>query len=127
MKKIILLLLLISLSAYAQTNRFTGTWSNENCKVCTKKYSFKMTIAQSNNKIVGTAEITSDNAELNSGVMDITGYVYVLGEKAQIKIKASNGESTNAVLYTKENVLQFNKRGGSDLVPDETILIKLYE
>jgi len=86
-----------------------------------------MTIAQSNNKIVGTAEITSDNAELNSGVMDITGYVYVLGEKAQIKIKALNGESTNAVLYTKENVLQFNKRGGSDLVPDETILIKLYE
>ena len=86
-----------------------------------------MTIAQSNNKIVGTAEVTSDNAELNSGVMDITGYVYVLGEKAQINIKASNGQSTNAVLYAKENVLQFNKRGGSDLVPDETILIKLYE
>ena len=86
-----------------------------------------MTIAQSNYKIVGTAEVTSDNAELNSGVMDITGYVYVLGDKAQIKIKSSNGQSTNAVLYANENVMQFNKGGGSDLVPDETIMIKLYE
>lgn len=127
MKKIILLLLLISLSAYAQTNQFTGTWSNENCKDCSKKYIFKITIAQSNNKIVGTAEIISDNSELNSGVMDITGYVYVLGEKAQIKIKSQNGQSTNAVLFANQNVLQFTKRGGSDLVPEETILAKLYE
>lgn len=59
--------------------------------------------------------------------MDVTGFVNVLGEKAQINIKAKNGQSTNAVLYTNENVLQFNKRAGSDLVPDETILTKLYE
>ena len=76
---------------------------------------------------MGTAEIISDNAELNSGVMNVTGYVYVLGEKAQIKIKAENGQSTNAVLYANENLLQFTKRGGSDLVPDETILTKLSE
>lgn len=127
MKKIILLLLFISFSTYAQTNRFTGTWSNENCKDCSKKYILKITIAQSNNKIVGTAEITSDKAELNSGIMDVTGYVYVLGEKAQIKIKSDNGESASAVLYANENVLQFTKRGGSDLVPDETILTKISE
>ena len=48
MKKIILLLLFISFSTYAQTNLFTGTWSNENCKDCSKKYIFKITIAQSN-------------------------------------------------------------------------------
>ena len=127
MKKLILLLAFISFTTYAQTNRFTGTWSNENCKDCNKKYIFKITIAQSNNKIVGTAEVTSDQTELNSGVMDVTGYVYVLGEKAQINIKAENGLSASAVLYMTENVLQFNKRGGSDLVPGETILTKLYE
>ncbi len=127
MKKLILLLAFISFTTYAQTNRFTGTWSNENCKDCSKKYIFKITIAQSNNKIVGTAEVTSDQTELNSGVMDVTGYVYVLGEKAQINIKAGNGLSASAVLYMTENVLQFNKRGGSDLVPGETILTKLYE
>lgn len=127
MKKLIFLLAFISFTTYAQTNRFTGTWGNENCRDCSEKYIFKMTIAQSNNKIVGTAEVTSDNAELNSGVMDVTGYVYVLGEKAQIKIKAENGQSTNAVLYVNENVLQFNKRGGSDLVPGEMILAKLSE
>ena len=86
-----------------------------------------MTIAQSNNKIIGTAEVTSENTELNSGVMDITGSVYVLGEKAQITIKAENGQSTNAVLFENENVLQFIKKGGSDLVPDESILKKLSE
>ena len=127
MKKLILLLAFISFTTYAQTNRFTGTWSNENCKDCSKKYIFKITIAQSNNNIVGTAEVTSDQTELNSGVMDVTGYVYVLGEKAQINIKAGNGLSASAVLYMTENVLQFNKRGGSDLVPGETILTKLYE
>ena len=127
MKKIILLFLFISFSTYSQTNRFTGTWSNENSKDSSKKYIFKVTIAQSNNKIVGTAEVTSENTELNSGVMHITGYVYVLGEKAQITIKAENGQSTNAVLYANENVLQFIKRGGSDLVPGESILTKMYE
>lgn len=127
MKKIFLLLLFITFSTYAQTNRFTGTWINENCKDCSKKYIFKITIAQSNNKIIGTAEVTSENTELNSGVMDITGSVYVLGEKAQITIKAENGQSTNAVLFANENVLQFIKRGGSDLVPTETVLTKLYE
>jgi hypothetical protein len=127
MKKIILLFLFISFSTYAQTNRFTGTWSNENCRDCSKKYILKITIAQSNSKIVGTVEVTSDKTELNSGVMHITGYVYVLGEKAQINIKAENGQSTSAVLYVTENVLQFNKRGGSDLVPGEAILTKLYE
>ncbi len=129
MKKNILLFLIIifSISTSAQANRFTGTWSNENCKDCSKKYIFKMTIAQSNNKIFGIAEITSDSAELNSGVMNVTGYVYTLGEKAQINIKADNGQSTNAVLLVNENVLQFNKRGGSDLVPEETILTKLSE
>lgn len=127
MKKLILLFLFLSFSTYAQTNRFTGTWSNENCKDCSKKYIFKMTIAQSNNKIIGTAEVTSENTELNSGVMHITGSVYVLGEKAQITIKAENGQSTNAVLFENENVLQFIKKGGSDLVPDETILTKLSE
>lgn len=127
MKKLILLFLFLSFSTYAQTNRFTGTWSNENCKDCSKKYIFKMTIAQSNNKIIGTAEVTSENTELNSGVMDITGSVYVLGGKAQITIKAENGQSTNAVLFENENVLQFIKKGGSDLVPDESILKKLSE
>lgn len=127
MKKNILLFLLISFSTYAQTNGFTGTWSNENCKDCSKKYIFTISIAQSNSKIVGTAEVTSDTAALNSGVMDVTGYVYVLGEKAQINIKAENGQSTNAVLFVNENVLQFNKRGGSDLVPGEMILTKLSE
>lgn len=127
MKKLILLFLFLSFSTYAQTNRFTGTWSNENCKDCSKKYIFKMTIAQSNNKIIGTAEVTSENTELNSGVMDITGSVYVLGEKAQITIKAENGQSTNAVLFENENVLQFIKKVGSDLVLDESILKKLSE
>jgi hypothetical protein len=52
--------------------------------------------------------------------------VYVLGEKAQISIKSKNG-STSAVLFVNDGVLQFNKRGGADLVPEETILTKLYE
>ncbi|WP_428233046.1 hypothetical protein [Flavobacterium sp.] len=125
MKKIILLLVLISFSAQSQTNRFTGTWSNENCKDCSKEYVFTLNIAQSNNKIYGTAEITSNNEKFVTGVMDITGYVYVLGEKAQINIKSKNG-SVSAVLYANEGSLQFNKRGGADLVPKEIILTKLY-
>ena len=34
--------------------------------------------------------------------------------------------SVSAVLYVNEGVIQFTKRGGSDLVPKETILTKLY-
>ncbi|TEB43104.1 hypothetical protein D0809_16855 [Flavobacterium circumlabens] len=45
---------------------------------------FFLNIAQSNSKIYGTAEVTSKNEKLNSGIMEVTGYVYVLGEKAQI-------------------------------------------
>jgi hypothetical protein len=125
MKKAILLLL-ISISTYAQTNRFTGTWSTENCKDCSKEYVLKLNMAQSNSKIFGTAEITSNNEKFVTGVMEITGYVYALGEKAQINIKSANG-AVSAVLYAKEGVLQFTKRGGSDLVPKETILTKLYD
>jgi hypothetical protein len=125
MKKFILLLLLISFSAHSQTNRFTGTWSTENCKDCSKEYVLTLNIAQSNSKIYGTAEITSDNKKYVTGVMDITGYVYALGDKAQINIKGKDG-SLSAVLYTNEGILQFNKRGGADLVPKEAILTKLY-
>jgi len=126
MKKVFLLLIFISFSTYSQTNLFTGTWSTENCKTCSKEYVLKLNMAQSNNKIVGTAEITSSNEKFVTGVMDITGYVYVLGEKAQINIKGKNG-SVTAVLFVNDGFLQFNKRGGSDLVPQETILTKLYE
>jgi len=126
MKKVFLLLIFISFSTYSQTNLFTGTWSTENCKTCSKEYVLKLNMAQSNNKIVGTAEITSSNEKFVTGVMDITGYVYVLGEKAQINIKGKNG-SVSAVLFVNDGFLQFNKRGGSDLVPQETILTKLYE
>ncbi|MEZ0129239.1 hypothetical protein AB9T88_05435 [Flavobacterium sp. LBUM151] len=126
MKKIFLLLLFISFSTYSQTNRFTGTWSTENCKDCSKEYILTLNLAQSNNKIIGTAEITSNNQKFVTGVMEVTGYVYVLGEKAQISIKSKNG-SASAVLLVNENVLQFDKRGGADLVPEETILTKLYE
>jgi len=125
MKKFILLLLLVSFSAHSQTNRFTGTWSTENCKDCSKEYVLTLNIAQSNSKIYGTAEITSDNKKYVTGVMDITGYVYALGDKAQINIKGKDG-SLSAVLYTSEGILQFNKRGGADLVPKEAILTKLY-
>lgn len=126
MKKILMLLLFISFSTYSQTNRFTGTWSTENCKDCSKEYILTLNLAQSNNKIIGTAEITSNNKKFVTGVMEVTGYVYVLGEKAQISIKSKNG-SASAVLLVNDNVLQFDKRGGADLVPEETILTKLYE
>ncbi|KUJ63015.1 hypothetical protein AR687_06385 [Flavobacteriaceae bacterium CRH] len=127
MRKIILLLIFITFSAHSQANRFTGTWSNENCKDCSKKYILKITMAQSNNKIFGTAEVISDNAELNSGIMDVTGHVYVLGEKAQITMKTKNGLSAGATLYVNENVIEFNKSGGSDVIPRDVILTKLYE
>lgn len=126
MRKIILLLLFISFSTYSQTNSFTGTWSTENCKSCSKEYILKLNIAESNKKIFGTAEITSNDEKFVTDVMEVTGYVYVLGEKAQINIKSKNG-SASAVLFVNDGVLQFNKRGGADLVPKETILTKLYE
>lgn len=125
MKKLILLLLLVSFSVHSQTNRFTGTWSTENCKDCSKEYVLKLNIAQSNSKIFGTAEITSSNEKFVTGIMEVTGYVNGFGEKAQISIKAKNG-SVSAVLFANDQSLQFNKRSGDDLVPKETILTKLY-
>ncbi|OXA88361.1 hypothetical protein [Flavobacterium hercynium] len=127
MKKYILFLFLISISAYSQGNKFTGTWSSENCKDCSKKYILTMNIAQSNSKIFGTAEIVSEDKELSSGVMEVSGYVHGMGEKAEIKLKTKNGLSTNAVLITNEDSIQFNKRMGADLVPSEVILTKLYD
>ncbi|SHL70243.1 hypothetical protein [Flavobacterium saccharophilum] len=124
MKKIILLFLFISFSTYAQTSRFTGTWSTENCTNCSKEYILTLNIAQSNGKIFGTAEITSSNEKFVTGVMEVTGHVSTHGEKAQINIKGKDG-STNAVLFVSEGLLQFNKRGGADLVPKETFLAKI--
>lgn len=126
MKNIFLLLIFISFSTYSQTNLFTGTWSTENCKSCSKEYVLKLNLAQSNNKIFGTAEITSNDPKFITGVMEVTGNVFVLGEKAQINIKSKNG-SASAVLFANDQVLQFIKRGGGDLVPKETILTKVYE
>ncbi|MFC6248129.1 hypothetical protein [Flavobacterium psychroterrae] len=125
MRQFILLLLLISFSAHSQINRFTGTWSTENCKDCSKEYVLTLNIAQSNSKIFGTAEITSSNEKFVTGIMEVTGYVHGFGEKAQITIKAKNG-TASAVLFANDQSLQFNKRGGDDLVPKETILTKLY-
>jgi hypothetical protein len=127
MRQIILLLVFISFSGYSQNNQFTGTWSNENCKDCSKKYILKLNIAESNSQIFGTAEVISTDEKLNSGIMEITGHVYKFGEKAQINIKDKNGLSAGAVLYTHEGALQFDKRGGSDLVPQEAVLTKLYD
>ncbi|HEY1194192.1 hypothetical protein [Flavobacterium sp.] len=127
MKKFLFIAFLISLKSFSQ-NSFSGTWSNENCKDCKKEYIFTITIAQSNYAIVGTAEITSETKkELNSGVLDVSGHVYPHGDKAQIKLKDKNGLSSSAVLMTSEGVLQFTKRGGADLVPNEIILNKIYE
>jgi hypothetical protein len=127
MKIIISLLLFISVQAHSQINRFTGTWSNEDCKDCSKEYIFKITLAQSNYLIYGTAEVTSNKKELNSGILDITGTVSPLGERAQIKLKGEDGISVSAVLFEKEGKIQFDKRGGDDVLPGELILVKLYE
>nr|WP_294781345.1 hypothetical protein [uncultured Flavobacterium sp.] len=127
MKKFIFIAFLISLKSFSQENSFSGTWSNENCKDCKKEYIFTITIAQSNYSIFGTAEITSETKkELNSGILEVSGYVYTHGDKAQIKLKDKDGSSSSAVLITSEGVLQFTKRGGADLVPSEIILHKLY-
>lgn len=122
-----LLVLLISFSAHSQINKFTGTWSTENCKTCSKEYILTITIAQSNGKIFGTAEVISSNADLKSDIMELNGYVSTLGEKAYITLKTKNNLNANAVLYANDAILQFTKRGGSDIVPKETFLTKLYE
>lgn len=77
MKKIIIVLILISFHSYSQTNRFKGTWSNENCENCSKEYILTINIAQSNYKIYGILEITSSKPELNSGALEVSGYVYI--------------------------------------------------
>ncbi|WP_343694110.1 hypothetical protein [Flavobacterium sp.] len=127
MKKFLLLLILINFQSYSQTNTFSGTWGSKKCKDCKKEYFFKITMAQSNYMISGTAEVISDHAELNSGVLDVTGYVYPLGDRAQIKLTDKDGSGSSAVLIIEDGVLQFTKRGGNDLVPKELILNKLYE
>jgi hypothetical protein len=124
MKKIIVLLLFISFQSYAQ-NRFTGTWSNENCKSCSKDYIFTINIAQSNFKIIGTAEITSSKPELNSGILEVTGNVFTMGDRAQITLKGKDGISVGAVLYELDGKIQFTKRGGDDVVPKEAIFDKI--
>lgn len=86
-----------------------------------------ITIAQSNYKIFGTAEVTSEHKDLNSGILEVTGHVYPHGDKAQIKLKDKNGVTASAVLFVNDAVIQFNKNGGGDVVPKEMILNKLYE
>ncbi|WP_289659766.1 hypothetical protein [Flavobacterium panacagri] len=125
MKKFLFIAFLMSLKSFSQ-DRFSGTWTNQKCKDCKKEYFFTITVAQSNYKIFGTAEVTSEHKELNSGILEISGYVYPHGDKAQIKLKDKDGISSSAVLLTNEGVLQFTKRGGGDLVPNEMILTKLY-
>lgn len=127
MKKIILLLILINCQVYSQTNKFSGTWGSQKCKDCKKEYFFTITIAQSNYMISGTAQVTSEHKELNSEVLDVTGYVYPLGDRAQIKLIDKDGSGSSAFLMIEDGVIQFTKRGGSDLVPKDLILKKLYE
>lgn len=127
MKKFLLLAFLISLNAYTQHNRFSGTWSNEKCKDCKKEYIFTITVAQSYYQIFGSAEVSSDHKELNSGILEISGYADRLGEKAYIKLKDKDGFTSSAVLSLNEGLLEFSKRGGADLVPKDVILSKLYE
>lgn len=127
MKKIIIVLILISFQSYSQTNRFKGTWSNENCENCSKEYILTINIAQSNYKIYGILEITSSKPELNSGALEVSGYVYTMGERAQIKIKGKNGISAAGVLFEQDGKIKFIKRGGDDIVPKELILSKINE
>lgn len=127
MKKFLFLAFFISLQTFAQQNKFSGTWGSQKCKDCKKEYSFTITIAQSNYKIFGTAEVTSEHKDLNSGILEVTGHVYPHGDKAQIKLKDKNGVTASAVLFVNYSVIQFNKNGGGDVVPKEMILNKLYE
>ncbi|MFH6942404.1 hypothetical protein ACHRV5_00340 [Flavobacterium sp. FlaQc-52] len=127
MKKISLLFLFFSLAGYSQTNLFTGTWSNENCKDCSKKYILNLILAQSNSNIFGTAEIIHNDEKRNTGIMEVTGFVYPLGEKAIVKLKGKNGIGASIILDVSDKNIQFTKRAGSDLIPQETILTKLYD
>lgn len=127
MKNFLFVAFLISMQAFAQQNKFSGTWGSQKCKDCKKDYIFTITIAQSNYKIFGTAEVTSEHKELNSGILEVTGHVYPHGDKAQIKLKDNNGVSASAVLFVEESLVQFTKNGGGDVVPKEMILKKLYE
>ncbi|MDP5198869.1 hypothetical protein [Flavobacterium sp. DG2-3] len=127
MKKFLFLAFIISLQSFAQQNKFSGTWGNEKCKDCKKEFIFTITIAQSNYKIFGTAEVTSEHKDLNSGILEVSGHVYPHGDKAQIKFKDKNGITSSAVLFVEDNVMQFTKSGGGDLIPKEMILKKLYE
>jgi hypothetical protein len=127
MKKISLLFLFFSLAGYSQTNLFTGTWSNENCKDCSKKYILNLILAQSNSNIFGTAELIHNDEKRNTGIMEVTGFVYPLGEKAIVKLKGKNGIGASIILDVSDKNIQFTKRAGSDLIPQETILTKLYD
>ena len=127
MKKIVLVLILISFQSYSQINKFTGTWGSQKCKDCKKEYFFRITIAQSNYLISGTAEVTSEHKELNSGVLDVTGYVHSLSDRAEIKLIEKDGSSFGGTLIIEDDKLQFTARGRGDLVPKEVILKKLYE
>ncbi|MFC0777286.1 hypothetical protein [Flavobacterium sp. HJSW_4] len=127
MKKFLFLAFIISLQSFAQQNKFSGTWGNQKCKDCKKEYIFMITIAQSNYKIFGTAEVTSEHKELNSGILEVSGHVYPHGDKAQIKFKDKNGVTSSAVLFVEDAVIQFTKNGGGDIVPKDMILNKLYE
>ncbi|UWY27158.1 hypothetical protein N4T20_15655 [Flavobacterium sp. TR2] len=127
MKKFLFLAFLISMQAFAQQNKFSGTWGNQKCKDCKKEYIFTITIAQSNYKVFGTAEVTSEHKELNSGILEVSGHVYPHGDKAQIKLIDKNGNKSSAVLFVSDAVIQFTKNGGSDIVPKDMILNKLYE
>lgn len=126
MNKIIVLLLMLSFSGFSQANKFTGTWSNENFKDSGKEYILNITVAESNYQIYGVAEVINADDKLNTGVLQITGYVDRLGNRAYISLKG-NKISASAVLYTKDNILQFNKRGGTNLIPKETFLNKQFE
>jgi hypothetical protein len=59
--------------------------------------------------------------------MEVTGFVYPLGEKAIVKLKGKNGIGASIILDVSDKNIQFTKRAGSDLIPQETILTKLYD
>lgn len=122
MNKIIFTLLLFSFATYSQTNRFSGTWSNENRKDASKQYVLKITVAESKNEIYGVAEVINIDDKLSTGILEITGHVDRLGNQASIVLKGKNNMRANAVLYTKDNILQFVKSGGTDLIPREVFL-----
>ncbi|MDR7211547.1 hypothetical protein [Flavobacterium piscis] len=126
MKKItFLLILFIVFSGFSQTNKFTGTWSNENCIDCINADILIINIAQSYSKIYGSVKIIHKENYQKIDSLDITGYVN--GDKAYVLLKGNEGKDFNVVLLANETTLQFNKRSGSDKLPKEAILEKLYE